>query len=299
MNPIFDDIRKWKVSMGVGMIVSAGIVWWAFLGLNEALFIDMPSIKMLTKTAQEGVYLRQWMIQSFLPPFLLIYSIVAVIWGGTLILRELPEWQKELSRREKMEEVNYKLAEKKLGPATVEEIGENMSAEILELNEDLVESGNEKKIGMVRNDHISVHKAVTTMIRDKLPKKWALYQDVRVGSVIIDAVLRSISSDTDYLVEIKYIRKGYRTNYMRSLTQKLLQTKILYTMEAKRYSSVLILVVYEESVGENAIREMESANTAALEKVRQETSYYNIQMICRANLDNDAIVRVLDEIAIR
>jgi hypothetical protein len=120
--------------------------------------------------------------------------------------------------------------------------------------------------GLVHDPNAATHlRAIEGVLhgraRECFEASYRLLENQRLGTAEHDAILQSLlSTSPDVIVEIKYIRRGFRQSWLRESAMRLVLAKELYDAQLGRHSVPLLLVIFSV---ENASTKSEFLATQA------------------------------------
>ncbi|MBO2590906.1 hypothetical protein [Shewanella algae] len=242
----FGDLYKFIVSLGVVLITLSILAPWLFLKEPFDLFRPESEINSLSDVAKSVVIKRQYTV-SFIVGFIPWFSSVCSIVGMIFIFLGLKNWQKNQLYLDEQTRLDVEIKKQSLRDATKDEIEEKETSEYASLL--VAESGNSESY--VVNSFRSQYSKVEELVYSKLAKVYGDRFDVShnkmVANVELDILLRGHGMLTkDYIVEVKYIRKGFNFGWLREVYLKNIYAKSVYSQVTNRLPNTLLLIVIDE-----------------------------------------------------
>ena len=248
----YGDFYKFITSLGIVLVGLSIMIPWLFLREPFDLFIKQDELFNLTPLAQSMIANRQALLNTLLRiiPWLsgavFLLGSIALVAGGYLwanrtqkLIDELNKLNRELLKRQ-LEEIPP--AEKEAMQINEVELElENSQVEDLLVKDTAVKE-------LVKSA-LEVEKNIATLFSKCLSSMYDVLQNRRMGSVIFDMVL--VSKDQtlyDLIVEVKYVRKGFKYGWVRDNTIKLVYSSLLYQQETNREARSMLFIIGPEKV---------------------------------------------------
>ncbi len=259
----YGDFYKFIASLGIALISLAILAPWLFLREPFDLFLSSDELLELTPLAQSIIEQRQLLmvvIIRIIPWFSVIVfglGLIIFILGGSLWLNRT---QKQI---DKLNELNIKVLEQQLPRKTPEESKIEKEEEIKAMLDDERVAVAEVE-DVLQPDEISsaistayrIEKMVSDRLRDCLKDSHKVLVERRLGKASFDIILLAKSEKFyDYTIELKYIRQGFKYNWLRDNVQKIILANQIYLNELGRKSIPVLLVVVPKTMS-NSAREM-------------------------------------------
>jgi hypothetical protein len=295
----YSDFYKFIASAGIALITLAVFVPWLFLREPFDLFQTTKGISQLTPMAQDIIAARQASIQSIIN-IIPIFSAISFVLGFLgLIVGSVMWYRKTQLPIDKLAELNIKTLEKQLAVSSPEEVKVQREEEIIaqlevespadferestsELDEILVPDN----INNMVESSIRIERRVTGLLVSCFSETHTIFPERRLGPIAFDVVMASKTSKPDYIFEIKYIRKGFKYNWLRDNVQKILYANRSYEQETNRKAIPVLLIVGNENMTPsptllekyiNRVQdEMISLNSQVLVVFIPELEFYNM-----------------------
>jgi hypothetical protein len=161
-----------------------------------------------------------------------------------MVAAGLMKWRKRQALRDTSEDLGVQRQEQELRNMTPEEVDERVEAE--------VQPGtNVDAIGLVADVSAvklrAVESAFYGKVRECLDSSHRLLVNQTLGTAEYDAILQELrSTDLDVVIEIKYIRQGFKYSWLRESAMRLALANELYQTRLKRHSVPLLLIIFSE-----------------------------------------------------
>lgn len=241
----FGDLYKFIVSLGVVLITLSILAPWMFLREPFDLFRSESEINALSDVAKAVVIKRQYAV-SFIVSFIPWFSSIGSAVGMIFIFFGLKNWRENQLHLDEQTRLDVEIKKQSLRDATKDEIEEKETSEYESLQ--VAESG--KYDSYVVNSFRSQYSKIEELVYSRLSKVYGSKFDVShnkmVASVELDILLRGKDMLTkDYIVEVKYIRKGFNFGWLREVYLKNIYAKSVYSQMTNRLPNTLLLIVIE------------------------------------------------------
>jgi hypothetical protein len=241
----FGDLYKFIVSLGVVLITISILAPWMFLKEPFDLFRPESEINALSDVAKGVVIKRQYAV-SFIVSFIPWFSSIGSTVGLIFIFLGLKNWRKNQINLDEQTRLDVEIKKQSLRDATKDEIEEKETSEYESFQ--VAESGNSDSY--IVNSFRSQYSKVEELVYDKLSKVYGNKFDVShnkmVANVELDILLRGKAMLTkDYIVEVKYIRKGFNFGWLREVYLKNIYAKSVYSQVTNRLPNTLLLIVID------------------------------------------------------
>lgn len=253
----YNDFYKFIASVGIALISLSVIIPWLFLRESFDLLVDKDTIAKLTPLAQSILENRQSLLQitiNLVPAFSIgtfIFGLLTLLVGG---MNWLNRTQKIL---DKVNELNLKILEQQLSSMTPEEARAQKEEEVKAQIEEYVEAPAERSTlepdtlgGLVQSAY-RVEKQLSDSLKRCFGTSHTVLTERQLGAATLDVVLLARKEpDKDYIFEVKYIRKGFKYNWLRDNVEKVIYANQLYESEMKRKSVPVLFVVGPEDMSQ-------------------------------------------------
>ena len=248
----FGDLYKFTVSLGVVLITLSIVAPWLFLKEPFDLFRPESEIKVLSEVAQSVIKKRQDTV-SFIIQFIPWFSTIGSVVGLILIFFGLKNWHRNQIHLDEQTRLDVELKKQSLRDATSDEIEEKETAEYEELK--VSESSNAEAylVNSFRGQYSKIEELVYTKLKDTYQSKYKVNHNKIISDVELDILLIGKSILTkDYIIEVKYIRKGFNFGWLREAFLKNIYAKSVYSQITNRMPNTILLIVIEpEAYDEN------------------------------------------------
>lgn len=241
----FGDLYKFIVSLGVVLITLS--IWAPWLFLKEPFDLFRPEIEInaLSDVAKAVVIKRQYAV-SFIVGFIPWFSSIGSIIGMIFIFLGLKNWQKNQRYLDEQTRIDVEIKKQSLRDATKDEIEEKETSEYVNLQ--IAESGNSEShiVNSFRSQYSRVEELVYSKLSKVYGNKFNVSHNKMVANVELDILLRGKSMLTkDYIVEVKYIRRGFNFGWLREVYLKNLYAKSVYSQVTNRLANTILLIVID------------------------------------------------------
>ncbi len=172
------------------------------------------------------------------------FSLASFLSGLTLASRALFQWRKRQSLRDKAEELEVQKLERELTAMTPQQVDEKLKADI----EEQLRTALPDEVASATTQFRIVEQRVRDRISGCLSELYIVRANQRLANAEYDVVLESRTKDSpDVIVEIKYIRKGFHSGWLRESVSRLVLANDYYAEKLKRNVISSLLVVTAES----------------------------------------------------
>lgn len=241
----FGDLYKFIVSLGVVLITLSIMAPWLFLKEPFDLFRPETEINALSETAKEAVIRRQNTV-SFIVVFIPWFSSIGSIVGFIFICLGLKNWHSNQLHIDEQTRLDVEIKKQSLRDATKDEIEEKETSEYEEIK--VAEGPNTESyiVNSFRGQYSKVEELVYSKFLDAYKNKYDVAHNKMVADVELDILLRGKKMLTkDYIVEVKYIRKGFNFGWLREAFLKNIYAKSVYSQITNRIPNTLLLIVID------------------------------------------------------
>lgn len=255
----YSDFYKFIASVGITLIALSVFVPWLFLKEPFDLLQRQDEIKLFTPLAQSIIQSRQSTVQTILnltPAFSIVTFILGLCALGIGGVMWFLKTQKIL---DKLNELNVKVLENQLGVSSPEEAKVRREEEIkaqyesdeegkvvskLKEGEPLAPS----RISELAEVASRIERRITGLLVTCSAQTHTILHERRLGPVVIDIVMASKTRlHTDYIIEVKYIRTGFKYNWLRDNALKTVYANQVYQQETNRPSVPVLFIVGADS----------------------------------------------------
>jgi hypothetical protein len=239
----FGDLYKFTVSLGVVLITLSIMAPWLFLKEPFDLFRPEAEINLLSEVAKAAVVKRQNTV-SFIVEFIPWFSSIGSIVGFIFICLGLKNWYRNQVHIDEQTRLDVEIKKQSLRDATKDEIEEKETAEYEDLK--VAEESNSEAylVNSFRGLYSKVEELVYSKFLDVYKNKYEVSHNKMVADVELDILLKGKHMLTkDYIVEVKYIRKGFNFGWLREAYLKNIYAKSVYSQITNRLPNTLLLIV--------------------------------------------------------
>jgi hypothetical protein len=264
----YGDYYKFVASAGIALLVAAILLPWMFLREPFDLAIDAAKIAQLTPEAQNIVRERQHHVAlsiHYIPPAscgLGVLGLLMISWG-------LIGWRGRQTIRDKSEELEVEKLSRELEQMSPSEV-QAKAREDLESAEEqpaaLTVSTNPSAVAA----YLAVESKVLERIRACYGASAKILNNQRLSGVEYDAIIRT-QGGKRIIVEIKYIRKGFRQGWLAESVSNLVAKVALYGKTFPGDVRGVLLIVLAEThgpSGPNAVAQFEELRQAQPSRVK-------------------------------
>jgi hypothetical protein len=144
--------------------------------------------------------------------------------------------------RDASEELGVKRQEQELPSMTANEVTEKVDEEIQpEVSSDVVGLVHDVSVIKLR----AVESAFYKKVRECFGTEYRLLVNQRLGTAEYDAILQALRpTEPDVVIEIKYIRRGFKYPWLRESAMRLALANEVYDARLKRNSIPVLIVIF-------------------------------------------------------
>lgn len=234
----FGDLYKFIVSAGLALVGMSILAVWLIFKEPFDLNIKESELLLLTPAAQGVIAYRQHVV-GFLVSFS-IWAIPLTAFSGLLLSGwGLRKWKQQQSIVDQLAELG--LQEKKIAirPKTDDEIA--LSEQLRSENAD---AGLVAPASIVSQSPGYIEKILVQKLQYLLPTEYKVNSKMLISGAEVDFVLTSTHwLHKDYLIELKYIRKGFNFGWLSQVALKLRTASVLYSEVTNRIPNTCLLIV--------------------------------------------------------
>jgi hypothetical protein len=238
----FGDLYKFIVSAGLALVGMSILSVWLIFKEPFDLNIKESELLLLTPAAQGVIKYRQHVV-GLLVSFS-IWAIPLTAFSGLLLSGwGLRKWKQQQSIVDQLAELG--LQEKKIAirPKTDDEIA--LSEQLGPENAD---AGLVAPASIVSQSPGYIEKILVQKLRYFLPTEYKVNSKMLISGAEVDFVLTSTHwLHKDYLIELKYIRKGFNFGWLSQVALKLRTASVLYSEVTNRIPNTCLLIVVADS----------------------------------------------------
>lgn len=245
----FGDLHKFTVSVGLVVVSFALIVPWIFLRDDFDLLLTKEQLSGLTPIAQSTIIKRQSIVENIIIIIPWV-SVISLFTGALAIGYGLRKWSKNQTYIDTHYQLDAELKKLSLRDATRDEIAESIEEEVH--LESQMESTLDKSPSSVKK-HIAYYGEIESSVSRRFEKIYGRSNNVQqyksINGIEIDILLRGYTPfQKDYIVELKYIRKGFNYGWLEQSYLKNILTGNHYTFATNRKTNTLLLILTEDNV---------------------------------------------------
>lgn len=238
----FGDLYKFIVSAGLALVGMSILSVWLIFKEPFDLNIKESELLLLTPAAQGVIKYRQHVV-GLLVSFS-IWAIPLTAFSGLLLSGwGLRKWKQQQSIVDQLAELG--LQEKKIAirPKTDDEIA--LSEQLGPENAD---AGLVAPASIVSQSPGYIEKILVQKLQYLLPTEYKVNSKMLISGAEVDFVLTSTHwLHKDYLIELKYIRKGFNFGWLSQVALKLRTASVLYSEVTNRIPNTCLLIVVADS----------------------------------------------------
>ena len=239
----YGDYYKFRVSVGIALIIVSFVAPWLFLREPFDLLLENTQLTHLTPTAQELVTERQHLLERifWLVPW---FSLTSFLSGLALTLVALFQWRKRQSLRDKTEELALQKLQIELTAMTPQQVEEKLVADV----EQQLATAAPAEVVSAATEFRNVEQRVQDRLASCFGDSYKVRANQRLGNAEYDVILESRAINVpDVIIEVKYIRKGFHSGWLRDNLNRLILANDYYVERLKRNAVSLLLIVTAES----------------------------------------------------
>jgi hypothetical protein len=260
----YSDFYRFLVSLGVLLMGMAFVFPWLFLREPFNLLLEVSKSATLTPAAQHILAVRQrWLDFAYvLLPWI---SGASFILGVAVSSVGLSKWWK------KQRDVIDPMEVASLRSMTETQIAEKAQAE---MEEGLATPAPIKTTGLPLAQVASyrrVEEQVAAKLADLFPTRAVdVLMNMALDDVEYDAILRSKVPGWDWVVEVKYISKGFHSGWLRAVISSVVARTATYVRAARRQAkAILVIVVGSDDLVEKAMDTIRGEPMLAIRSARR------------------------------
>jgi hypothetical protein len=252
----YGDFYKFMSSVGIVLIGLTFLVPWLFLREPFGLLTKQQDLFLLTPIAQTILQERQELISNLIH-IIPWYSLI-VFGSGVIILvcGAYKWWSKTQKMQDELSQLEKRKKQLELIALTPEEVKEkrleDAKAELVdETRADLVEDT--KVVKDFFDSAVGIEEKIVELFKLCLPDHYEVLTNQLLGShVLFDIVLRKKSpSYMDFIVDVKYIRRGFKYDWLRESVLRIYYSSLFYQRETNRDATSVLLIVAPEDTLSN------------------------------------------------
>ncbi|PZR21088.1 MAG: hypothetical protein DI538_29855 [Azospira oryzae] len=244
----FGDLYKFVVSLGVVLISLAVLAPWLFLKEPFDLFRSEAELKTVTQVARDAIHNRQEAV-AFVLRFIPWFSGMAFACGVAFIYIGLKRWLANQVLLDEQTRIEVELKKTALRDATKDEIEASNERKADEQEAIPRATPPNRKInGAI---YANIEAKVTRRLQEIYHNKFDVEANKMIGGVELDVLLRGKAMLTkDYIVEVKYIRRGFNYGWLKESFLKIIYARTIYSQLTNRLPNSVLLIVLDREAGE-------------------------------------------------
>lgn len=285
----YSDFYKFIASLGISLVSVALLIPWLFLREPFDLLQKQDSIEQLTPVAQSIIAQRQALVEISLK-IIPWFSLLAFLFGLFIFVYGVWKWLTGTQRfLEKYNTLKLELLEGQLPPISLEETKATKVKEItaqLEADDEILPDAEnlllvkDITINKVIKAAYDAENHIRNLLIECFKSSHKILTERRLGAASFDIVLLDKSDKAkDYVFEIKYIRKGFKYNWLRDNNLKMIIASELYQKELLREVTPVLFVVIPKNISV-------ITTEIYLAEIRQENENQDIQSIVLLMTEN-------------
>lgn len=244
----FGDLYKFVVSLGVVLISLAVLAPWLFLKEPFDLFRSEAELKTVTQVARDAIHNRQEAV-AFVLRFIPWFSGMAFACGVAFIYIGLKRWLANQVLLDEQTRIEVELKKTALRDATKDEIEASNERKADEQEAIPRATPPNRKInGAI---YANIEAKVTRRLQEIYHNKFDVEANKMIGGVELDVLLRGKAMLTkDYIIEVKYIRRGFNYGWLKESFLKIIYARTIYSQLTNRLPNSVLLIVLDREAGE-------------------------------------------------
>jgi hypothetical protein len=240
----YGDYYKFVASAGIALLAAAFFLPWMFLREPFDLAIEASKLALLTPEAQGIIRERQHLITISIEAIPYVSGCFGVL-GFFMTGLGLRKWNERQSIRDKGEDLGVEKLSRELQEMSPDEIKASAQEEI-ESIEDQPSAAFVADSSAPVNAYLAVEGAVLRRISECFGPSMKLMRNQRLAGIEYDAIIRDRESGR-IVVEIKYIRKGFRHGWLIDSINNLAAKTALYSNTFSHETRGVLIIVLATS----------------------------------------------------
>jgi hypothetical protein len=240
----YGDYYKFVASAGIALLAAAVLLPWMFLRESFDLAMETSKLALLTPDAQNVIRERQHLVAliiTWIPKISLGIGSV----GVAMTTLGLFKWHQRQSIRDRGEELGVEKLSRELQQMSPEEVNAKAREELESTDEELLPVSSADSASPVTT-YLAVESALLQRIRECFGSSAKLIYNQRLADVEYDAILRVRESER-VILEIKYIRKGFRQGWLTESVNGLAAKTALYSKTVGHRARGVLLIILANS----------------------------------------------------
>jgi hypothetical protein len=237
----YSDFYKFVVSVGVALLAIAFALPWAFLREPFDLYFETSKLGSLS-AAQRAILAHRLGLLSWVFRYLPWISSACAVAGLVAIFVGLYLWWDRQVVRDRVEDVAAAKAEKELQGMSAEQQSARVQAEV-ELSEPETMLSNQQSSSVSK--YFEIERRFFDCLEKCLRRSYELLRNQRMGATEFDLILQSLNgSSPDIIVELKVIRQGFKSGWLRESALRLATATQLYKRNMDRTALSVLVIVF-------------------------------------------------------
>lgn len=290
----FGDLYKFIVSLGVVLISLAVLAPWLFLKEPFDLFRSEAELKTVTQVARDAIQNRQEAV-AFVLRFIPWFSAVAFACGVAFIYIGLKRWLANQVLLDEQTRIEVELKKTALRDATKDEIEASNDRKADE--QEAVPRATPKNRKINGAIYADIEAKVTRRLQEIYHKKFDVEANKMIGGVELDVLLRGKAMLTkDYIIEVKYIRRGFNYGWLKESFLKSIYARTIYSQLTNRLPNSVLLIVLDQEAG--AVEKYSSLVTRIKDEALGRKGKDVIALLRKEELDSLSVEELQDRLGV-
>lgn len=239
----FGDLYKFIVSLGMLLVSSAFVVPWLFLKEK----FDFPLVSdVLCKNAELSckiINIKKTLVYYILSltPWI---STIFFLTGGIVIVYGIRKWKANQLLLDEQAKIEFDIKKASFRSSTDDEIIIKQEQEIIEFeSKDLSRSS--------YFEGVKAYTYIEKKVQEKLASSYGEYEierNMRLADTSIDYIIKRKRLQKDFLIELKYIRKGFNYGWLKESFLRNIYKRNMYKQFRDKKAISLLLVLVDDNV---------------------------------------------------
>ncbi|WP_460206294.1 hypothetical protein [Klebsiella pneumoniae] len=239
----FGDLYKFIVSLGMFLVSSAFVVPWLFLKEK----FDFPLVSdVLCKNAELSckiINIKKTLVYYILSltPWI---STIFFLTGGIVIVYGIRKWKANQLLLDEQAKIEFDIKKASFRSSTDDEIIIKQEQEIIEFeSKDLSRSS--------YFEGVKAYTYIEKKVQEKLASSYGEYEierNMRLADTSIDYIIKRKRLQKDFLIELKYIRKGFNYGWLKESFLRNIYKRNMYKQFRDKKAISLLLVLVDDDV---------------------------------------------------
>jgi hypothetical protein len=245
----FGDLWKFVVSVGLTLVWGAPIVLWFLFKEPFDLTLKAAELSTYTPEGQAALRARQHAVLSVITwgPWV---ALGALLLGLVITGFGFWKWRRSQVLIDEMQEQAAAEKRSAVRKATEDEMAAKNDPDGVDSSSGLplgpspspvLQTSSTPRVSLQK-----VESAFAAQISKFMSTSYSLQQDMMVANRRVDFVLSGGYLDKDYLIELKYIRKGFNLGWLSDAALQLRAAMIQYRLAKDRSPNTALVVVVED-----------------------------------------------------